>query len=143
MNAKQARDFYLDYITTIYNERRVDQLERFYAPDVVPHPPIPGAEPGLPGLRAGVQAWLEAFSDIRLTLDSLVHEGDMLAPRITITGIHIGNFMGIPATGRRIEIIDHPHYRLHNGRIVEYWDSPDLLTMMIQLGVIPAPGQAA
>ena len=143
MDARQARDFYLDYINTIYNERRVDLLERFYAPDVVPHPPIPGEQPGLAGLRKGVQGWLDSFSDIRLMLESLVYADNILAPRITITGVHTNTFLGIPATGRRIEIIDHPHYRLRNGKIVEYWDSPDMLTMMIQLGVVPAPGQAA
>ncbi|WNG44516.1 ester cyclase [Archangium minus] len=141
MNAKQAREFYLEYITTIYNEGRVDQLERFYAPDVVPHPPVPGAESGLEGFRQGVKGFLEAFSEVRLTLVDFVFEKDIMAPRITMTGIHVGNFMGIPATGRRMEIADHPHYRLRDGKIVEYWDMPDLLTLMIQLGAIPAPGQ--
>ena len=69
-----------------------------------------------------------------------VYDGRIMAPRLRITARHTGTFLGIPATGRRVDITDHPHYRLENGKVAEYWDVPDLLTLMQQLGALPAPG---
>jgi predicted ester cyclase len=142
MDAKKVREFYLDYLNTIYAERKVEQLGRFYAPDIIAHPAPPGQAPGLPGVQAAVQAWVDAFADMRITLDSLVYDKDMLAPRITIMGTHVGTFLGIPATGKRVQFIDHPHYLLRDGKVVEVWDMADSMTLLMQLGVNPFP-QAA
>lgn len=137
MNAKQAREFYLDYLNTIYTERKVDQLGRFFAPDIVVYPSRPGREPGLKGMLPATQAYVDAFSDLRMTLEGFVFEHDMMAPRIIMSGTQVGTFMGIPATGRRFQIIDHPHYQLRDGKIAVLWDNPDLRTMLQQLGATP------
>jgi predicted ester cyclase len=142
MDAKKAREFYLDYLNTIYAERKVDQLGRYFAPDVIAHPVPPGREPGLPGVQAAVQAWVDAFADFHITLDSFVYEKDRMAPRITISGTHVGTFLGIPPTGKRIQIIDHPHYQLRDGKVIELWDLADVVSLLMQLGASPFP-QAA
>jgi steroid delta-isomerase-like uncharacterized protein len=139
MNAETARKLYQDYIETIYHERRVDQLGRFFAEDIVPHPAPPGMEPGLQGMKSAISSWLEAFSEMRFTVDSFIFQNDIMAPRITITALHTGAYLGIPASGKRVNIIAHPHYRLEHGKIAEYWDLPDSLTLLQQLGVIPTP----
>jgi predicted ester cyclase len=142
VNSKQAQEFYQEYLNTIYVERKVEQLGRFFAPEVVAHPVPPGREPGLPGVRAAVQGWVDAFADLRFTVDSFVYDNGIMAPRLTISGTHVQTFLGIPPTGKRFQIIDHPHYQLRDGKVVELWDVPDLVTLLLQLGVNPFP-QAA
>jgi predicted ester cyclase len=137
MDARAAREFYEEYLNTIFHQRRVEALERFVAPDITLHPPVPGFEPGLAAARATVEAWLEAFSDIRISIEGFVYADDMIAPRLFMAAIHSGPFMGIPPTGRHIHFRGHPQYRLRNGRIVEFWDSPDTLPVLRQLGVLP------
>jgi predicted ester cyclase len=137
MDARRAREFYLEYLTTTYTERKVDQLHRFFAADIVAHPAPPDLAPGLPGVKAIVQAWVDAFANIRFTIDGFVMDKDIIAPRLTMSGTQIGTFMGIPSKGRRFQIIDHPHCLLRDGRIVEIWDNIDMLTLMKQLGALP------
>lgn len=139
MNTQKARELYLDYLNTIFHQRRVEEVGRFYTDDVVAHPAFPGS-PGLPALKAAVQMWLDAFSDMHVTLDGLLYDDGFVAARITITAVHTGPFLGVPATGRRIEVIDQPHYRLRDGKFAELWDAPDLLTMLRQIGAISLPG---
>jgi predicted ester cyclase len=143
MNAKQAREFYQDYLNTIYVERKVDQIGRFYAQDVSVSPAPFGLPPGLPGVTAAIKAWMDAFTDIRFTLDGFVYDGEFIAARITMTGTHVGSFLGIPATGKQFKMIDHPHYRMRDGKVAEIFDVPDMLTLLQQLGALPAVGQAA
>lgn len=137
MDAREAREFFEEYLNTIYNQRRIEALDRFLAPDITLHPPVPGFGPGLEGARVAVEAWLEAFSDMRISIEGFVYADDMIAPRLFLAAIHSGPFMGIPATGRRIHFRGHPHYRLRDGRFIEFWDSPDMLPVLRQLGVLP------
>lgn len=139
MNAGRIREFYLEYIDTIYHQRRFDELGRFFSADVVPNPPLPGLPPGLPGVKAMIEAWTSSFSELQITVEDLVLDGDKLAVRNTVRAVHSGSFFGIPATGRWIEFSDHPHYRLRDGKVAEYWDVADMLTMFVQIGVIKHP----
>jgi predicted ester cyclase len=66
----------------------------------------------------------------------MLADGDLVATRKTFRGTHTGEFMGIPPTGRDIElgVIDIVRYR--DGRIVEHWSQVDQLGLLQQLGVI-------
>ncbi|OJT24599.1 hypothetical protein BO221_15770 [Archangium sp. Cb G35] len=135
MDATTARQFYQDYVDTIYHERKVEELGRFFAESLVPHPALPaGLEPGLKGMKVVVASWMQAFTSIRFTIDSFVFQNDIIAPRLTISAVHSGDFMGIQASGQRVNLIVHPHYRIENHKIAEFWDLPDMLTLLQQIG---------
>jgi predicted ester cyclase len=72
-----------------------------------------------------------------------VHEeltdGDRYACRFTMRGVHTGEFLGAPATGRRFELAGMTILRFDGPRVVERWSTADFLGMLTQLGVIGAP----
>jgi steroid delta-isomerase-like uncharacterized protein len=78
-----------------------------------------------------------AFSDNRIELEGMIEEGDKVAARFTMTATHSGDFMGIPATGKKIAMSGITMVRVANGKIAERWSSADMLGMMQQLGAIP------
>jgi steroid delta-isomerase-like uncharacterized protein len=81
-----------------------------------------------------------AFPDQRVTIEDLVAEDDRVVNRSTYTGTHLGEFQGIPPTGKRFTIGGINVSRIANGRIVEDWTILDQLGMLQQLGVIPTSG---
>lgn len=77
-----------------------------------------------------------AFSDYHFRIDHLIVEGDMAAARITFYGKHTGEFLGIPATGREIKVIEQSLFRIEGDKIAEKWDLWDSLGLLQQLGVV-------
>jgi predicted ester cyclase len=73
----------------------------------------------------------------------MVAEGDKVAWRATTRGTHRGDLMGIPPTGKPIEVSSIIVSRFDNGKWAEDWVLIDMLGMLQQLGVIPTPGQSA
>ncbi len=72
----------------------------------------------------------------------MIAEGDKVAARMTSSGTHEGEFVGIPPTGKRISV-QHVHwFRLGDGKVVEQWSVRDDLGQMQQMGVIPSPEQS-
>ena len=58
------------------------------------------------------------------------------------SGTHQGEFMGLPPTGKRIEVDAIDIVRIRNGQLAEHWGVFDAMLMMQQLGAIPeTPGQ--
>lgn len=82
-------------------------------------------------LRAGVP-------DLQETIEDLLAEGDRVAYRVTLRGTHLGELLGIPATGRTIAVAGIVIDRIADGKIVEEWNQSDLLGLMRTLGAIPA-----
>jgi predicted ester cyclase len=71
-----------------------------------------------------------------------VAEGDRVAERWTGRGVHRGELMGIPPTGRRVEAPGSVFYLIVDGKIEELWGQLDMMSVMQQLGAIPSPQQA-
>jgi hypothetical protein len=76
----------------------LDELDRYYAADVVDHNPFPGQGPGLRGLRDKVAMLGAGLSDLSVAIDLLVEEADLVVDHWIGTGQHTGELMGIPAT---------------------------------------------
>lgn len=80
-----------------------------------------------------------SLSDLRITLEDVVAEGDKAMVRLTLDGTHDGPGLGVPATGRPIRIAGIVLVRIAGGQIVEGWNSWDQLGLMRQIGALPAP----
>jgi len=117
------------------NRGDVDGLFEILAPGYVSHYttgdlPLEQAKPFWP-------TFLTAFPDICFTMEHMVAEGDKVAFRETWTGTHKGEFMGIPPTGKKVEMINTCIIRIADGKFAESWCTLDELHLMQQLGAIP------
>lgn len=104
---------------------------------MIEHNPVPGQTPSREGMKQLMSMFFSAFPDLHSSIDVLVAEGDIVAGRMTTTGTHKGDFMGIAATGKQVNFTETHIVRIVNGKAVEHWGNSDDMTMMQQLGVIP------
>jgi steroid delta-isomerase-like uncharacterized protein len=75
-----------------------------------------------------------------MQIEDMVAEGDRVTVRITVDGTHKGDQLGVPASGRRVQIQGMVMVRIANGQIVEGWNSWDQLGLLRQIGALPAAG---
>jgi steroid delta-isomerase-like uncharacterized protein len=122
------------------NKRDLNVLDEVVASSYVNHDmPAPG--PGPEGLKAVLGMFTEAFPDMQVTLADVLGEGEKVVTRGSWKGTHKGPFMGVPATGKAVDVKFMDLWRFENGKAVENWVQMDLLGLMQQLGVVPAPGR--
>lgn len=119
----------------VATEGRLELIDEICAEDVVDHTPFGVAE-GREEFRANIETLRGAFSDFTATVEDIVSEGDTVAMRVTLSGTHTGEFMGIEPTNREFEIDNAVFTHIEDGRIVERWVQPDMLGMLQQLGVV-------
>ena len=128
-----------DYFEICWNQGNLDHGKNCIAEDYDFHMPDAAADfpRGLAGWRAGVGEYLKAFPDCHWDVRQILAEGDMVAVRTVWTGTHSADYMGIPATGKRIESANFDLYILKDGLMVEHWDIPDYMAQLKQLGGLP------
>ncbi|MFC5175170.1 ester cyclase [Nocardioides taihuensis] len=109
------------------------------ADDFVEHQGGPGFPDTKEGTLAFFRALLDAFPDLHMEVEDLIADGDKTVARVTTTGTHRGDFMGIPPTGSSagMQLIDIMRFD-GAGRVCEHWGVADMLTLLQQLGVVPA-----
>jgi steroid delta-isomerase-like uncharacterized protein len=132
-NKQAARRFYVEVI----NARNVDVLGELLTPDGVDH------TFGSQNAEQAKQFFgmvLQAFPDLHAEVHDVIAEGDLVAARVTYTGTHQGEFVGIPATGKQTTTNGVDFFRMQDGRQAEHWGGPDMLSFLVQLGVMPGPG---
>jgi predicted ester cyclase len=116
-------------------------LDEIIAADLIAHSQLPNVPAGREGGKMVHQSAVAAFPDGKTTTDDLIAEGDKVVERFRLVGTHKGDFMGIPATGKPIKVTDMSIFRIANGKIVDHWGENDAMSLLMQLGVLPAPGQ--
>jgi steroid delta-isomerase-like uncharacterized protein len=126
-----------------YNERDLQSEAEVLASNYVAHvPAAPGPLEGLEAWRQFSGSFAEAFPDIRLTVEEIFSEGDLVAARVAFRGTHRGEFQGIPPTGKEVAFTSIEVNRVRDGKVEEHWVELDLLGLMQQLGAIPEPGHS-
>lgn len=93
---------------------------------------------GREGLKSLIASLRRAFPDLDYSVVQMVDDGDKVWGHFRGTGTHQGMFMGNGGTGRRIEIDVIDIARFENGMMVEHWGVPDRLSVLHQLGLLPA-----
>jgi steroid delta-isomerase-like uncharacterized protein len=121
-----------------FHEHSLEQLDALLDPNLVVHAPV-RIEQGAEGFKRALASTREAFPDIRTTIEArAAHEG-LLFRRWSMTGTHLGTFLGVAPTGRAISLSGVDIERLENGRIVEHWTFWDRLSLAEQLGLRSLP----
>ncbi len=120
------------------NSGNLEGYLEMYADDLTLHGYPPGVE-GKEGVSAFYAAFAKALPDVELTLEDAVSDGDKVAVRYTIKGTHSDELMGVPATGNRVDVSGQSFFRFEDGRVVERWQSLDAVTLLTQIGALPAP----
>ena len=118
----------------------IDGFGDCVADDFVEHEEMPGLEPSKEGVKQMFHMYRAAFPDLRMEAEDILSSGDKVVARVRATGTHQGDFMGMPPTGKNVDVQLIDIIRFGNdGLAHEHWGVFDALGMMQQLGAIPAP----
>jgi len=134
-NNKQTMSRFLEFINTA-SESLANELISVDANFYVPGQPEPIRGPA--GYLGIILMMRSGFPDIQWVLDDLVAEDEQVAARFTMRGTHQGTFFGVPATGKSIEVRAMNFYSFTDGRIIEEFGQPDLLSLLQQIGAVPS-----
>jgi len=131
------------YVEEIWNEGRFDQFDEYIAHDLAGHIVAEGGPQTLDPetMQQRIVAVRRAFPDFSLVADDEMAVDDKVIARWTMSGTHQGEFLGIPATGRKAAWTGISIFRLNGDKIVEFWTQMDAVGLMRQLGAIPAMAQ--
>ena len=125
----------------VFNQGNFDVADELIGANVIEHQQQPGVAPDAAGpelVKQIARFFRSAFPDLNIAVEDLIAEGDRVAARVTITGTHEGELMGIPPTGKRVEVSSMDIIRFEDGKAAEHWGETDIMSMMQQLGVVPA-----
>lgn len=124
------------YFEQAWNEGRLEVLDDIISSDYINHSPgFENPKPGPEGLKPIVSAIRQGFPDLKYIIKKLVVAEDHVAAHVVMTGTHTGEFFGIPATGKQIEVPQMQIERIVNGKIREHWRVTDDFSMIKQLGL--------
>jgi steroid delta-isomerase-like uncharacterized protein len=141
MGTEGNKDLARRYYEAVLNEGDVGALDDLAVADYEEHDPLPGQGTGRAGLEDRVRMLRSAFAP-HFTIEDVIAEGDRVVVRWTNDGTNVGEFMGMPATGRTFSIAGVDIHRIRDGKLAEHWHVVDQLAMLQQLGFIPAPNGA-
>lgn len=120
----------------VINGGHLDLADELLDADYVEHPE---EVRGPAAFKERMRIFRQAFPDLHVSLDEVIVDGERISSRTTIRGTQTGALMGIPATGRRIEVLGVDMAQFRNGRAVERWGGLDMFSLLHQLGVVQAP----
>ncbi len=142
MTTEELKATFNRAVSAAYNQGEVDKLDEIYAQDFVYHrPPFPDAA-DLNAYKQTILDLRKAFTDVKLTFDEMIVEGETIATRWTWQGKHTDQSPSFPfpPTGKQVKINGVAISHLKDGKATEEWNSVDWLGFFQQLGVIPPLG---
>jgi hypothetical protein len=118
-------------------------IDEVVDPGLLFHAPVPAGATGAQALKQVWTVLLRAFPDLHVAVEDMIAEGDKVVARNTVTGTHLGEYRGIPATGKSVTYSEIFVVRFAGRRIAEIWGVVDVLSQMKQLGLIPGSSESA
>ena len=119
------RQFARRWMHEIWNERKEETIDELMAPDAVGHVES-GTVIGSAPFKQYRASLLNAFPDLCVSVEDVISNEDSVAVRWCVTATHLGDGLGIPATGRPVSFAGMTWFRLADGRAVEGWDAWNL-----------------
>jgi steroid delta-isomerase-like uncharacterized protein len=127
-----------DLFVEMGNTHNPDLVDRFIAEKYVNHNDFVAD-----GREANRQFWTAFYTglpDVSVTREDLIVSGDRVVGRFTYRGTHTGDLLGIPASGKSVEMRSIDIWRVEDGMFVEHWDQLNLMQMFQRIGALPQLG---
>jgi steroid delta-isomerase-like uncharacterized protein len=137
MSTEQHKETLRRIYDEVFSKGNLGAVDELMAANYVLHGPGGTELKGPTGFKEFVRTLRAAFPDVQVTVEDMVAEGSEVAHRATLRGSHQGEFMGIPATGRQVEVSITTISRFADGQEVEAWESLDTARIYQQLGAAP------
>jgi steroid delta-isomerase-like uncharacterized protein len=122
----------------LYDNLDAPALAADYAADAVIESPSAGIHTGRAAAERSLRAVFGAFLDMKVKMDGLVIDGDRVAQALSIEGTHIGEFMGVPPSGKPFRLTAVFGYELEAGQIVRERRIYDFTGLLVQIGMLKA-----
>lgn len=131
------------FVEELWNERRLEVADAIFAKDCVTHQlhsgvPVDAVPRGPEAIKEHIAGWIASFPDLRFNLEQMLSEGDRVATQLLMEGTHRGAWLGIPASGKKLQIRMFTVHRVLQNKIVEDWVLVEALGIFQQLGVVPS-----
>lgn len=127
-----------DLFVEMTNTHNPDLVDKFIAENYLNHNDFVAD-----GREANRQFWAAYFTglpDVTVTMEDLIVADDRVVGRFVYRGTHTGDLLGIPASGRPVEMRSIDIWRVQDGLFVEHWDQLNLMQMFQQIGALPQLG---
>ena len=122
----------------VWNKRKFEITSELISPShALQGPNFSGSSIGPDAYKHQVALFVAGIPDLRFTVEDTVSENDKIVACWTISGTHQGEFMGIPATNKKISFDGMTIHHIANGKIIDSFSNWDALGLMRQLGVAP------
>ncbi len=125
------------FVEEVFNQGKIEATDRYIDAAVVDHAPWPGHPATRAGFKSGLAEMRAGFPDLLVDVERVVTQGDLVVGHYKMSGTHLGEFMGAPASGKTFNIEAIDIVRMKAGRIVEHWGVIDEAAMARQLGLAP------
>ncbi len=129
------------FATEVVNKQNAKLLEGLLGDDFISHHfPMPGQNNKMAFIQ-GMEALLKAFPDIHIERIKQSETEDKVFTYAFLEGTQRDVFMGIPPSNKKVHVEYMDIWRIADGKLVENWVIMDIMGLMIQLGLISAPGK--
>jgi len=135
MSAEDLKKLNNHFYDEVCRRRHLEAVDELLTEDFVEHTPAPGQATDRQGAKDFIGQMLQAFPDLNFEVENQIAEGDTVAAVGTMTGTHNSDFLGVPATGRRVSVAVMDTGRVREGRFTDHWGLVDVSELMAQLGV--------
>jgi steroid delta-isomerase-like uncharacterized protein len=135
MAANDLKKLNEHFYDEVFGRRHVEAVDELLTDDFIEHTPAPGQGTDRRAAKQFIGQMIDAFPDLEFVIDTQIAEGDTVSAVGRMTGTHRAEFMGVPATGRKISVMFMDTGRVRDGKFYDHWGLVDVPALMTQMGM--------
>ncbi len=128
------------YYEQLMNKHNLAIIDSMVSPDYTSDQAEPGYTPSRDGYKKIMGEFFKSFPDLNEKVNFMVADSNTVVVQYTLMGTNTAPMMGMPATGKKINIGGVDIVLIKNHKIVKQWDYDEEMKMMTQLGMMPGSG---
>lgn len=130
------RDMVVRFYGEVINKHQLELADKYIAMDAIDHDPMNDPKLStIENFKSIFSMMRKGFPDMQFKIEDVITQGDKVVVRYRMTGTHSGDFMGMKATNRKVDLQGVDIMRVSNGKFVEHWGFMDSMQLMQQLGM--------